>query len=162
LKAIRALERDEDAISAALARVPTEGLDAKANATRAVLKEMLDASRELRVCKAELWDLSHFTGWQVGFALVAQLQPVGTPPLRAEALKRWGSMPAFLDTQTANLRAGLRAGYSVPKSIVNRVIVQLDGLAGAPDDSPFYALAQRDEDEAFHAKVKALIAEKIN
>jgi len=162
-RAIRALERDEDAISAALARVPTTGLDSQANATRAVLKEMLDSSRQLRACKAELWELSHFTGWQVGFALIAQLQPVGTPPLRAEALKRWGSLPAFLSVQTANLRAGLRAGYSVPKSVVNRVITQLDGLlATSPDESPFYSLGQRDDDEAFHAKLKTLIAERIN
>jgi uncharacterized protein (DUF885 family) len=162
-RAIRALERDEDAISAALAHIPTTGLDAKASATRAVLKEMLESSRQLRVCKVELWDLSHFTGWQVGFALVAELQPVGTPPLRAEALKRWGSLPAFVNVQTANLRAGLRAGYSVPKSVVNRVITQLDSLgAGSPEDSPFYSPAKHDEDEAFHAKLKTLIAERIN
>jgi uncharacterized protein (DUF885 family) len=163
LRAIRALERDEDAISAALARVPAGGLDAKANATRAVLKEMLEASRQLRVCRAELWDLSHFTGWQVGFALVAELQPVGTPALRAEALKRWGSLPGFLRVQTANLRAGLAAGYSVPKSVVNRVITQLDALvASAPEESPFYSLAMRDGDAAFSAKLKSLIGEKIN
>ena len=162
-RAIRALERDEDAISAALARIPTSGLDAKASATRAVLKEMLESSRQLRVCKVELWDLSHFTGWQVGFALVAEMQPVGTPALRAAALKRWGSLPAFLKVQTANLRAGLAAGYSVPKPIVDRVIVQLDALASAaPADSPFYSLAVRDGDAAFSAKLKTLIAHRIN
>jgi len=162
-RAIRSLERAEDSISLELARVPATGLDPKANATRAVLQEMLEASRQLRVCRAELWDLSHFTGWQVGFALVAEQQPVGTPALRTEALKRWGSLPAFLRVQTANLRAGLAAGYSVPKSVVNRVITQLDALvATAPDESPFYSPATRDGDAAFGAKLKSLIGERIN
>jgi uncharacterized protein (DUF885 family) len=162
-RAIRALERGEDAISAELARVPAAGLDTSANATRAVLQEMLDASRGLRVCRSELWELSHFVGWQVGLALVADLQPVGTPALRAQALKRWGSLPAFLAVQTANLRAGLRAGYSVPKSIVNRVITQLDALAAsAPEESPFYSLAARDGDAQFSAELKTLIGERIN
>jgi uncharacterized protein (DUF885 family) len=160
--AIRALERSEDAIAAELAKVPAGPLDAQATVTRAVLVEMLESSRQLRVCRVELWDLSHFVGWQVGFALLAELQPLGSDDLRAQALKRWGSVPSFLDVQTRNLRAGLRAGYSVPKSIVQRVIQQLDAFAGPGADSPLLVMLERNQDGKFSVEFRELVAKRIN
>ena len=161
IAAIRALERREDAIAADLRKVPVESLDANAKVTRAVLAEMLDSSRELRVCKAELWELSHFVGWQVNFALIAEAQPLGTPELRAQALKRWGSVPDYLKVQTDNLRSGLRAGYSVPKSIVQRVIAQLDAFA-SNSDSPLYVMLERDAEPQFGTAFRALVGGRIN
>jgi uncharacterized protein (DUF885 family) len=159
--AIRALERSEDAISADLRKVPVESLDADTKVTRAVLVEMLDSSRELRVCQNELWDLSHFFGWQVNFSFFAESQPLGTPELRKQALKRWGSVPDFVKVQTDNLRAGLKAGYSVPKTIVQRVIAQLDVFT-SNSDSPLYVMLERDADPAFGQAFRALVADEIN
>jgi len=161
--AIRALERREDAIAADLQKVPVESLDSGAQTTRAVLAEMLESSHQLRVCKAELWDLSHFVGWQVAFALIAEQQPLGTPNLRAQALKRWSSVPDYLTVQTDNLRAGLRAGYAVPKSIVQRVIPQLDAFASdSVADSPLLVMVEHDADAKFGVELRAVITGKVN
>lgn len=48
--------------------------------------------------------------------VLASMQPVGTADLRAQALARWRALPRFVDTEIANLREGIRLGYSAPAS----------------------------------------------
>jgi uncharacterized protein (DUF885 family)/dipeptidyl aminopeptidase/acylaminoacyl peptidase len=162
-KAIRALEQQEDVIGQELDSVPDPLRDPDVRVTRAVLKEILESRRQQRSCKLEYWDLNQLSGWQVAFAQVAEAQPVQTPELRAQTLRRWISVPSYLEVERENLRAGLNAGYSVPKSVVRRVIQQLDGLLAAPPaQSPFYSLAVRSHDTEFSTRIRSLIIEKIN
>jgi len=56
-----------------------------------MLKEKLESDLQLRVCRRELWNVDHFTGWMNEFAHVADKQPVGTSGLRTQALRRWGT-----------------------------------------------------------------------
>jgi uncharacterized protein (DUF885 family)/dipeptidyl aminopeptidase/acylaminoacyl peptidase len=162
-EAIRVVEQQEDAIGRDLVSVQGAPLNSATSATLGVLQEILESHRQQRMCKLEYWDLSHLAGWQVSFAAVAQAQPVDTPELRAQALQRWTSLPDYLEVQRANLRAGLQLGYSVPKSVVRRVIRQLDGLlATSPDRSPFYSLAARADDAQFGTQIESVIAERIN
>src|SRR6516164_3493317 len=45
--------------------------------TLGFLRESIEASRQQRVCRLELWQsVSHMTGWQVAIALIAEAQPV--------------------------------------------------------------------------------------
>src|SRR5918993_808699 len=53
------------------------------------LRERLEAARDLRVCRDELWPVSHTSGWQANLAGVAARQPVGTPELRSLARSRF-------------------------------------------------------------------------
>ena len=130
--------------------------------TYGFLREALESSRGLRAARPELWPVSQMSGWQAGSAELAGIQPVGTPELRAQALTRWRLLPAYLDNELANLKEGLRLGYSSPKRNVELVIAQLDSVLAAPlAQSPFYSPAQRDADPAFRADWEKLLAESI-
>ena len=130
--------------------------------TLGFLRQALRSSRELRVCRYDLWGVSQMDGWQLNYTQLAELQPVGTAQLREQALARWSGLPAWIDQEIANLRAGLAAGYSAPRPAVQRVIEQLDGLlAIAAADSPFASPARRDEDEVFGREFIALVEKGI-
>lgn len=160
---IAAFQNIEDELIAQLDKVDAAALQGTTAATTyAVARESLDASKGLRVCHQERWSINHMGGWQVTLAEVASSQPIDTPEARAQAITRWSSLPAFIDNDIANLREGLATGYAVPKVILERVVKQLDGALGAkPEQWPFYSPAERADDAAFKAQMRAVIADKI-
>lgn len=163
LQGIRAWQAREDAWAARLARIDGAALRGRPEwVTYGMLRERIEASRAFRVCRAELWPVSQMSGWQVGFATLAQLQPVGTPELRAQALARWRRIPAYLGNETDNLREGVRLGYTTPRRNVELVIEQLDALRDMPvEQSPFFAPAQRDSAPGFRAAWAALLRDEV-
>ncbi|WP_257385714.1 DUF885 domain-containing protein [Tahibacter caeni] len=156
---IAASEAHEDAMLAELAKIDPVPLRGTPNAvTYAILRENLEASRQLRICRRELWSVSHMNGWLAGLSEAAQAQPVATAEERREAVARWSSLGTFVDNDIANLRTGLERGYSSPKSVVDRVLKQVDGmLAGKPEDLPFYSPAQRSDDDAFKTELRTVM-----
>ncbi|ADO75941.1 conserved uncharacterized protein [Stigmatella aurantiaca DW4/3-1] len=162
-KALRALERQEDALLTRLNAIDAKALPGPSLTTHAILREMLEAGRGLRICHSEQWSLSHMFGWQLQFPEIAEKQPIETADLRAQALQRWRSVPRYVDTEIAQLRTGLSRGYSVPKSVVRRVIQQLDGLLAAQAEaSAFYSPAKRSEDPAFQKAFASVITTQIH
>ena len=163
-QALRAFESASDAIHRDLKTIDEDALPAASEATYAVLREQLESEQQSRVCRAELWmGVSHMSGWHIGLGNIANEQPVGTAEERAQALERWKALPAMVDQQIANLRAGLAAGYSSPKSVTNRVIGQVDALASlAPEASPLNSPAKRSEDAAFKATFTRVVGEEVN
>jgi len=156
------IEAIEDGLYTRLKKIDPTRLNTADSIDYAILQEQLEGSIGARVCRFELWNVSHF-GWQTGMADIAAQQAVGTPEARAQALKRWGSMPTYVDNEIANLRRGLAAGYSAPRTVVQRVIKQFDTLLAAPvEKSPFLSPATRDEDAAFKAAMQAVVADKVN
>ncbi len=130
--------------------------------THAYLLQTLSDSVAQRVCRSDLWNVSQMGGWHLGATQVAQLQPVGSAELREQSLSRWSRFVSYVDQEIENLEAGLAAGYSAPKSVVGRVISQVDGLlALEAEQSPFYSPAGRDDDDAFSASTRALVADQI-
>jgi uncharacterized protein (DUF885 family) len=126
------------------------------------LENLADQSRA-RVCRTELWTVSQsISGWQTRFAVLAQVQPVGTDALRAQALARFASLPAYIDAQITALREGMRLGYTAAQLTVHEVMDQLDALLAAPPEkSPFYSPADRDGNPDFQAKFKSLAQDGI-
>ena len=115
--------------------------------TYVYLLEELEGSAGVRVCRTELWNVNQMGGWHSGYAQVAQLQPVGTEELRAQSLTRWSKFEAYIHQEMGNLGEGLKLGYSAPKTVVQRVVDQVDGLlALETEQSPFYSPAPRDDD----------------
>jgi len=130
-------------------------------ATYAIVREALEGSIGARVCRTELWNVSQVTGWQVNLGYLATIQPVGQPKLRAEALTRWRSFPAYIDTEVANLREGMRLRYLAPKGNVRIVIDQMTSLLIGRSDSPFLSPSARDADGQFKAAFESLYDERL-
>jgi uncharacterized protein (DUF885 family) len=162
-QAVAAFAGEEEVNLRELNEIDSTQLPPSARPTYAILKERLESDLGLRVCKQELWNVNHFDGWQSSLAQTAAAQPVGTKTFRTEALKRWGALPHYLDVEIANLRTGLSQGYSAPKTVVRRVIAQMQSLSSEPvAQSPFYSPALRDNDPAFRRQFTRLVKDKIN
>lgn len=160
---LAAIAADEDALYARLQAIDRAALTSpQARLDHALLTERLESSRQFRVCRHELWNVSHMSGWQRQLARIADEQPVGTEDERAQALARWSALPAYVDTSIDNLRTGLEAGYSAPASVVRRVITQLEAMA-APSDAPLLgAPAERSPDAAFAEAFLTVLDEQVN
>lgn len=162
-EALAAFDAEEMADLKELQAIDPHSLPGSSRPIYANLKEQLESDLQLRACKNELWNVNHFSGWQSQFADIAEQQPVATADDRTQALKRWGSVPRYIDVEIANLKSGLAKGYSAPKSVVRRVIAQMDSFTSAPPEkSPFYSPAERSKDPAFKVEFAKLIAEQIN
>jgi len=161
-EAIRALERKQDMLLEKLNAIDARTVSVADRRTYAILKEMLESERQSRICKFELWAVGHMSGWQLELVRVAQAQPVRTADDRAQALERWSAVPRMVDQEITNLRAGLGIGYSAPKSVVVRVIKQVDGLAtGALEKSPLLSPAQRSDDASFNMAYRKILADHV-
>lgn len=100
--------------------------------TYGFLHEALRSARETRVCRSELWPVSQLSGWQALFTLLADIQPVGSEEHRSQALARWGRLPRYLERETANLRTGVKLGYTTPRHNVELAVAQLERILALP------------------------------
>jgi uncharacterized protein (DUF885 family) len=165
-EAIAAHEAIEDDLLADLQRIhlPADAPRAE-RVLRQALVEKLTANIGLRVAKRELWSLSHLDGgWQVIMPRTAQAQPVATVEHREAALIRWRAFPILIRQDMENHRRGLVSGYAAPKSVVARVVAQIEGqLAGGVERSPYSAVAMRaGGSPPFQAAFRELVEREIN
>ena len=163
LKALGEWQALEDAWAARLAGVRLEDLEGRPEwVTLGFLKEAVESSRQVRVCRYELWTVNQLSGWQAFFSQLAGAQPVGDERERADALARWGQLPRYLDTEVENLREGARLGYTTPRRNVELVVEQLDRLLEKPvEEWPFYGPASRDTSAEFKRQWAGLLADRI-
>lgn len=163
LAASREWEALEDGWSKELAGIDSAALRGRPEwLVLGFLREAVDSSRQVRVCRYELWPANQMSGWQVSATQLAAIQPVGSERARTEALARWKQLPRFLGNEIDNLRTGLAQGYSTPRHNVGLVVKQLDELlAPAVEQWALYSPAKRDEDAAFRKAWSALLAGEI-
>jgi len=163
IAALRRWEKKEDDWVQRLSRIDPAPLRGRnEEITYGVLRETLEASRQLRVCHSEYWPLNQQSGLQISLPLLAQLQPLGTPELRRAALARWREMPRFIDTEIASLREGLRQGYTLPRANAQAVLTQLDDILRFPTaQSPFAAITQRDTAAEFGQAIVKTVGQEI-
>jgi len=160
---IAAFERGNDVLLAELRTIDPGKLAAQDVVTYDILKEQLESEVQSRVCRSELWNVSHMNGWHMTIVAVAQEQPVTDADLRAQALERWRAVGTMVEQEIGNLRRGLAAGYSASKAVVARTIKQINGLADAPaDKSPLASPAERSDDAPFKAAFATVITEQVN
>ena len=157
-------EKVEDAFLLEIQTIDIDALVGRTEwVTAALLTQQLKGDIGVRVCRQEGWNVSQMGGWHLGYSQVAQLQPIDTEQQRAEALVRWQGFEQFADQELANLKSGLEQGYSAPKSVVRRVVEQIDGLLNLPiDESPYFSPGARSDNEAFAASMHSLVADAIN
>jgi uncharacterized protein (DUF885 family) len=163
IAAVRAWATREDGFLNELKQIDRASIaSGPLRATYAIARQSLESSVAKRVCRDELWPVSQMTGWQVNYGYLITIQPVGSEEARADALARWGTLPKYLDTEIANLREGMRQGFTAPKLAVRIVIDQVRTLASTPlRDSPFGSPVQRDNTPAFRKAFAELVTTQI-
>ncbi|HYI43249.1 MAG TPA: DUF885 domain-containing protein, partial [Sphingomicrobium sp.] len=158
----RKFDRAIDRLSVELGGIDRGRLTGTARIMHALLDEELAATRATRICRMELWDISHFEGAMPDVQALAAKHPVGTPALRRAAIARWSAMPRFVDQHISNLKKGMAAGFTVPRPVVERVIAQLDRtIALGVDKSPYYSPAVRDGDPRFAGQMRGIVGTAI-
>jgi uncharacterized protein (DUF885 family) len=165
LEAWKAWQDREDAWLAEAKQIDPATISAPPlRATYAIVREALEGPIALRACRNELWTVSQFVNaWQVQDGYLVTIQPVGTDEARQEALARWGSLPKYIDTEIANLREGIKLGYTAPKGNVRITIDQMNTLLAGPiSASPFDSPSVRDKTPEFQKSFDALVQDQIN
>src|SRR5258705_4457185 len=127
------------------------------------MREAMEGSVGARVCRFELWSVAHTGGgWLSPITALAARQAVGTEDARRQVLTRWHAVPAYIATELANHREGLRRGYTAPRHNVEIALTEIDTLLATPvEGSPFYDPARRDSTPGFGAELAQLIEREI-
>ena len=127
-----------------------------------ILKEQLESSIGIRVCKINMWNVNHLSGIHQTWTYLADFQPVENDTLKQQAFQRWNKLPAIIQTEIDNLKMGIAEGYTMPKEIVSIVIEQLQTLGDySLEESPLMSPAKRSEDEDFTTKWKNLVTTTV-
>jgi len=128
-----------------------------------VMRDAIEGSVAMRVCRFELWSVAHTGGgWLSTVTSLATLQGVGTDQARRQTLARWRAVPAYVATEMANHREGLRRGYTAPRHNVEIALKEIDTLlATPPASSPLYDPARRDSTPEFVAELGQVIEQQI-
>jgi uncharacterized protein (DUF885 family) len=164
LQAVAAWRAREDAWLDEVKAIDPRQLEGRPEWTAyGILREILEDSVGVRVCRPELWSVSSApSGWQAGYTTLAALQPTGSDSLRSQAVRRVGGLARYVGIEIENLREGVRRGYTAPRVIVEAVIRQVDGILGAPaDSSPFMSPARRDSATGFAADLSRAIEREL-
>ncbi|HEY0020217.1 MAG TPA: DUF885 domain-containing protein [Longimicrobium sp.] len=164
LATMRRYEAEDDAFAARVLAIDPEPLVGRPEfVTLGFLREAAQSGAQGRVCHNEYWaGVNQMFGWQVSLPRLAAVQPVGTDALRAQTLTRWRALPRTIDNEIANLREGLRLGYSAPQVNVRRVIQQMEELVAMPPaQSPFASPMQRDSTPAFRAEFEQVMTNEM-
>ncbi len=162
IEAVRRWQSIEDDLLARARTIDAARLDPAARVSLGMLVEALEGSRASRPCREELWDVSSIGGWHARYAAFADLQPVGTPELRAKAIARVRAIGPVIDGVRANLEEGVRLGYVASRDNVDRVIEELGALlAASPREWPFAKAADRDPAPGFRDDLARATAESV-
>ena len=164
LESISKWEDFEDSLFVELQKIDESKISTQADQiTYWLLKEELESSIDMRVCKRELWNVNHMDGFHQVWSRIADFQPVGNDTLREQAFKRWSMFPKYVDTEIKNLTIGSEEGYTMPVEIVEQVIDQVRTLVDySLEDSPFMSPSRRDSSAYFEEAWQTLVTENIN
>ena len=104
----------QDSILKVLAQADTAALVGHPEwITYGILRGTLESDIGTRICRQELWGVnSYVNGWQNGYSDVFAQQRIGNTARRAAALARARALPRYIDSEIANLREGVRRGYT--------------------------------------------------
>ncbi len=126
------------------------------------LEQTLKSSIDLRVCKSELWEFSHYYGWHDSITNLIRKQLIESEQDKISTLERYSALPLYVDVEIANLRQGLSQGYSTPKSMVKVVINDIEKLLEMEKEkSLFYLLSRATQGEPFAVAWEEVVATKV-
>ena len=136
--------------------------DPAARITANFLRNQLESARDLGICRLELWNVSPtWTGWLAEFTALADAMKRATPQQQADTLSRLSQIPAYVDTEVANLKEGVELGYTAAANSVRAVLVLLDSFLALPVAETPFAIAARDQDIGYQEKVAHVVGADI-
>jgi uncharacterized protein (DUF885 family) len=128
--------------------VAADDLTAADRVTRLALLDNLAYELGLAESGIASWTVDPLDGPQVQFLNVEAYQPLDTPADGRAAIERWRAMGPWVDRHVAGIRAGLSDGRVTPRSLVDKVIEELDDVLARPIESwPLAAPAAVDRPE---------------
>ena len=149
----------DDVLASLAAMSPTDPEDRLFHAR---FTEYLEADIGTRICRLELWGVSHMFGPHSLLQSLVNNQPMATASEREQALARWQDAASWYEREPGNLERGLASGHTAPNRVVNRLVTQLANLVAIPvDDHPYLALAKRTDDEAFQTAFRDLLDNRL-
>lgn len=152
----------EDHLAASLSVLSVARLSASEKLLYRALDWQLRTRHDLRLCQSQLWDVDHINGWQVTVPQSLAAANITMAETRAAALSKAAALANHVDLEIVNLKHGLAGGYSVPDSVVRRVVAELDAvLALPPDTSPLFHAANVTKDPAFAGNWRAVIKKSV-
>jgi len=157
-------QQREDAWLEQLKRIDAGRLTGRPEAVAyGIMRDAIEGSIATRVCRSELWSIAHTGGgWLATLTSLATLQGVGTDEARRQTLARWRAVPAYIATEMANHREGLRREYTAPRGNVEIALREIDSLLATPTpQSPLYDPARRDSTPEFRAELGRVIDSAI-
>jgi uncharacterized protein (DUF885 family) len=132
-----ASDRERARLESLIARtsaVDPEALDPAARVTRSALLDFLAYESGIAQSGLERWAIDPLDGPQVELLNVESYQPVETETEGRAAVARWREMGPFIDRHVEGLRAGAGDGLVAPRSLVEKVIGELDDLLARPTE----------------------------
>ena len=152
----------EDSILNQLYKIETTKLNnSKAAIFYSKFVEKLESSKEERICRTELWNLSHMFGAHTLLDFLVKVQPIDTEKNKQDAIQRWSEVASYYEQEIKNLNLGLKLGYSAPKRVVKRLIFQLKKLTALDlNQHPFLALLEASNDRQFNEQFSEPLSEK--
>ena len=160
LPALAKWQAREDALLADVRKIDTAAIGGRPEAvTHTFLQYILEAARDFRQCRMELWNVSPtWTGWQGDLPIVAGMQKNDTPADQQAALARWSELPKYLDDEIANLREGLKQGQIHDTGLAQMETIQAEMRAigkrsfGVEDPQKLIALVKTDPKYRFKSR----------
>ncbi|MFT5453343.1 MAG: hypothetical protein ACI9N9_002849 [Enterobacterales bacterium] len=153
----------EDRILNQLYKIDTAKINnSRASIFYAKFVEKLESSKEERVCRSELWNLSHMFGAHTLLDFLVKVQPIATEKNKQDAIQRWSAVANYYEQEIKNLNQGLKLGYSAPKRVVKRLISQLKKLTALDiSQHPFLALLKESTDKQFNEQFTELLEQSL-
>src|SRR5258705_13369385 len=100
--------------------------------TRLAMLDQLSHELGLAESRTRGWTVDPLDGPQVDLLNVESYQPLDSAADGQAAIERWRAMGPWIDRHVEGLRRGLGDGHVAPRSLVDKVIEELDDLLGQP------------------------------
>ncbi|MBI4375802.1 MAG: DUF885 domain-containing protein [Elusimicrobia bacterium] len=122
-----------EALLKGLTALPADDLSRSDSVSWRILKTLVEDRLSWFKHRFWSWQIDHMDGPQSWIPTVVRLrQPMASEADAESLLSRMRAFPGFFETQAANLREGLSAGYAAARMPVQKAIRQLDALIEAP------------------------------
>jgi uncharacterized protein (DUF885 family) len=148
---------------AKLSEIDTASLDDRAaTITANLLRNLLENSINLAVCRNEVWGVSPtFNSWLARFTALSGKLRFDTPEQREASFARMAQMAEYIDTEIANLRDGVELGYVAPRRMVQASTDVLDSFLALPAAQTPFAQVAGQQDIGYQQRVTELVEQKI-